>query len=105
MSSIVDIKIPAMGDFDDVPVIEILVSEGENVAIDDALITLESEKATMEIPSPHAGKITEILVAIDENVKQGTVIARMEVSEVIESEQSEEPKEVEPTKQTTRSAT
>jgi dihydrolipoamide dehydrogenase len=104
MSSIVDIKIPAMGDFDDVPVIEILVSEGENVAIDDALITLESEKATMEIPSPHAGKITEILVAIDENVKQGTVIARMEVSEVIESEQSEEPKEVEPTKQTTQSA-
>lgn len=91
MSSIVDIKIPAMGDFDDVPVIEILVSEGETVAIDDALITLESEKATMEIPSPYAGKITEILVALDENVKQGTVIARMEVSEVVEDESSDEP--------------
>jgi len=91
MSSIVDIKIPAMGDFDDVPVIEILVSEGEIVAIDDALITLESEKATMEIPSPFAGKITEILVAIDENVKQGTVIARMEVSEVIADDQPDAP--------------
>ncbi len=78
-----------MGDFDDVPVIEILVSEGETIAVDDALITLESEKATMEIPSPHAGKITEILVTIDENVKQGTVIARMEVSEVAENEQKE----------------
>jgi pyruvate dehydrogenase E2 component (dihydrolipoamide acetyltransferase) len=79
MSTIIDIKIPEMGDFDDVPVIEILVSEGETVAVDDSLITLESEKATMEIPSPHAGKITEILVAIDENVRQGTVIARMAV--------------------------
>ena len=79
-----------MGDFDDVPVIEILVSEGETVVIDDALITLESEKATMEIPSPHAGKITEILVAIDENVKQGYVIARMEVSEIVETEKPDE---------------
>ncbi len=74
-----------MGDFDGVPVIEILVAEGNTVAVDDSLITLESEKATMEIPSPHAGKITEILVAIDENVKQGSVIARMEVSEMSSS--------------------
>ena len=81
MSTIIDIKIPDMGDFDNVPVIEILVSEGETVAVDDSLITLESEKASMDIPSPHAGKITEILVAIDEYVKQGTIIARMEVSE------------------------
>ncbi len=90
MSSIVDIKIPAMGDFDDVPVIEILVSEGDEISVDDPLITLESEKATMEIPSPHAGKVTEILVAIDENVKQGTVIARMEVSEVVEDKKQDE---------------
>lgn len=83
MSKIIDIKIPAMGDFDDVPVIEILVSEGQSVEVDDALITLESEKATMEIPSEHAGKITEILVAIDENVKQGTVIARMEIRDQV----------------------
>ena len=91
MSSIVDIKIPAMGDFDDVPVIEILVSEGDEISTDDPLITLESEKATMEIPSPHSGKVTEILVAIDENVKQGTVIARMEVSEVVEDKKPDEP--------------
>lgn len=88
MSKIIDIKIPEMGDFDNVPVIEILVSEGETVAIDDSLITLESEKATMEIPSPHAGKITEILIEIDEHVKQGTTIVRMEVDSTSVQEQN-----------------
>jgi dihydrolipoamide dehydrogenase len=78
-TKVIDIKVPDMGDFDGVPVIEILIAEGDTVVVDDSLITLESEKATMEIPSPHAGKITEILVAIDETVQQGTVIARMEV--------------------------
>ncbi|MFK8012750.1 MAG: dihydrolipoyl dehydrogenase [Marinicellaceae bacterium] len=86
MSNIVDLKIPDMGDFDGVPVIEILVSEGDSIALDDPLITLESEKATMEIPSTYAGKITEILVEIDEIVKQGTVIARIEVEETKETE-------------------
>lgn len=98
-NKIIDIKIPDMGDFDDVPVIEILVSEGETIAVDDPLITLESEKATMEIPSPHAGKVTEILVAIDENVKQGSLIARMQVTEVKETAE-EKPKKVEATKET-----
>ncbi|MCF6287965.1 MAG: dihydrolipoyl dehydrogenase [Proteobacteria bacterium] len=79
-NKIIDIKIPNMGDFDSMPVIEILIAEGDILAIDDSLITLESEKASMDIPSPHAGKITEILVAVDEIVQQGTVIARMEVS-------------------------
>jgi dihydrolipoamide dehydrogenase len=78
-TKIVEVKVPDMGDFDGVPVIEILVAEGDTVAVDDSLITLESEKATMEIPSPNAGKITEILVAIDETVQQGTVIAKMEI--------------------------
>jgi len=91
MSKTIDIRIPAMGDFDDVPVIEILVSEGDMISIDDPLITLESEKATMEIPSPHAGKVTEILVEIEENVKQGTVIARMEVEEEAEDKKPNEP--------------
>ena len=83
MSKIIDIKVPDMGDFDGVPVIEILVAEGDTVDIDDSLITLESEKATMEIPSEHAGKITEILVTLDQIVQQGTVIARMEVNDVV----------------------
>ncbi len=89
MSTTIDIKVPDMGDFDNVPVIEILVSEGDTVAADDSLLTLESEKATMEIPSPQAGKITEILVNEGENVKQGSVIARMEVADVVKEEKIE----------------
>ncbi|MBL4661589.1 MAG: dihydrolipoyl dehydrogenase, partial [Alcanivoracaceae bacterium] len=103
MSTIIDIKIPDMGDFDNVPVIEILVSEGETVAVDDSLITLESEKATMEIPSPHAGKITEILVEEGENVKQGTVIAKMEVSKAMTEEKTEKPKSAKQTETKTTS--
>lgn len=86
MSKIIDIKVPDMGDFDNVPVIEILVSEGDTVAADDSLLTLESEKATMEIPSPHAGKVTEILVNEGDNVQQGSVIVRMKVDEAIQQE-------------------
>lgn len=89
MNKIIDIKVPDMGDFDGVPVIEILVAEGDTVAADDSLITLESEKATMEIPSPHAGKITEILVAIDETVQQGTVIAKMEVRDEVSGDRDQ----------------
>jgi dihydrolipoamide dehydrogenase len=85
MKNIIEIKIPEMGDFDDVPVIEILVAVGDEVSVDDSLITLESEKATMEIPSPQAGIITEILVELDQHVKPGVVIAKMEVSETTSS--------------------
>ncbi|HPI96281.1 MAG TPA: biotin/lipoyl-binding protein, partial [Gammaproteobacteria bacterium] len=84
MTKEIEIKVPDMGDFDNVPVIEILVSEGDEVVADDSLITLESEKATMEIPSPHSGKITQILVEEGQHVNQGMVIARIEVSEVLD---------------------
>jgi dihydrolipoamide dehydrogenase len=92
MTKEIEIKVPDMGDFDNVPVIEILVSEGDEVAADDSLITLESEKATMEIPSPHSGKITQILVEEGQHVNQGMVIARMEISAVVDK--SEEKTEI-----------
>jgi dihydrolipoamide dehydrogenase len=57
MTKIVDIIVPDIGDFAEVDVIEVLVSVGEEVAQDDSLLTLESDKATMEIPAPFAGKI------------------------------------------------
>ncbi|HID01192.1 MAG TPA: branched-chain alpha-keto acid dehydrogenase subunit E2, partial [Piscirickettsiaceae bacterium] len=56
------ITLPDIGDFDQVDVIEVLVNEGDTVAVDDPLITLESDKATMEVPSPYAGTITKMLV-------------------------------------------
>lgn len=72
------IKVPDVGDFDNIPVIEVLVSEGEQVEKDQSLITLESDKATMEVPSPDAGTITNIKVSVGDEVTEGDVIAELE---------------------------
>ncbi|QCU90034.1 dihydrolipoyllysine-residue acetyltransferase [Thiomicrorhabdus sediminis] len=74
------ITIPDIGDFDAVEVIEILVAAGDEVAVDDSLVTLESDKATMEIPSPVAGKITNVAISIGDSVSEGTYIMDVEVS-------------------------
>lgn len=74
------INIPDIGDFDSVEVIEVLVSVGDMVAIDDSLLTLESDKATMEIPSPVAGKVTKISVAVGDDVKEGDYVFDIEAS-------------------------
>lgn len=75
------ITLPDIGDFDQVDVIEVLVREGDTVAVDDSLITLESDKATMEVPSPYAGTITNMLVKEGDKVKEGDPIAEIEVAE------------------------
>jgi len=79
-TSIKEIIIPDIGDFDSVEIIEILVAEGDTVQAEDSLITVESDKASMEIPSSESGKIVNIKVAIGDNVSQGTVILMMEVN-------------------------
>ncbi|MWD26976.1 dihydrolipoyl dehydrogenase [Aquicoccus sp. SCR17] len=76
-----DVKIPDIGDFTDVPVVTVLVSVGDEVAEEDPLIELESDKATMEVPSPGAGKITEIRVSEGDKVSQGDVIMVLESAE------------------------
>ncbi len=73
-----DIKVPDIGDFDSVPVVGILVSVGDTVAVEDPLVELESDKATMEVPSPAAGVVKEIKVAMDDKVSEGTVIIVLE---------------------------
>lgn len=80
MGQIIDIQIPELGDFKDVAVIEILVAVGEDVSIDQPLLTLESDKATMEIPSPHSGKISSISIKIGDVVNSGAFIGQMEAS-------------------------
>jgi dihydrolipoamide dehydrogenase len=75
---VIDIKVPDIGDFSDVPVIEVLVAVGEEVAAEQPLITLESDKATMEIPAPAAGVVGELLVALGDKVSEGTPILRLE---------------------------
>src|SRR3954454_19722988 len=73
-----DVVVPDIGDFADVPVIEVLVEVGQEVAAEDPLITLESDKATMEVPSPAAGVVTEIKVALGDKVSEGTPILTLE---------------------------
>ncbi len=75
------VEVPDIGDFDEVPVIEILVSVGDTVAAEDPLVTLESDKATMDVPAPYAGVVKEILVEIDQTVSQGSQLMVIEPSD------------------------
>ncbi|HTW86060.1 MAG TPA: dihydrolipoyllysine-residue acetyltransferase [Candidatus Sulfotelmatobacter sp.] len=74
----IELKVPDLGDFHDIPVIEVLVQPGESVAKDAALVTLESDKATMEVPASNAGTIRELKVKVGDKVSAGTVIATVE---------------------------
>jgi len=73
----VEVRVPDIGDFKDVPVIEVFVKPGDVVGVDDPLCTLESDKATMDVPSPLAGTIEGVRVAVGEKVGEGTVIATL----------------------------
>ncbi|CUH44113.1 dihydrolipoyl dehydrogenase [Ruegeria atlantica] len=76
-----DVKVPDIGDFSDVPVLSILVSVGDTVVAEDPLIELESDKATMEVPSPADGKVVSIAVAEGDNVSEGALILTLEAAE------------------------
>jgi dihydrolipoamide dehydrogenase len=80
MSSLIEVKVPDIGDFKDVPIIEVLVKPGDSVKKEDSLITLESDKATMEVPSPENGVVKEIKVKMGDKVSQGTAILTLEAS-------------------------
>jgi len=80
MSQLVEVKVPDIGDFKDVAVIELLVKPGEVIAVDTALIMVESDKASMEIPSSHAGTVKELKVKLDDKVSEGTVILTLEAA-------------------------
>jgi pyruvate dehydrogenase E2 component (dihydrolipoamide acetyltransferase) len=78
--ALVDIQVPDIGDFDEVTVIELLVKPGDTVAAEQSLITVESDKASMEIPSSHAGVVKELKVKLDDKVKQGSVVLTLETA-------------------------
>ena len=80
MAELIEIKVPDIGDFDEVEIIEVLVAEGDNVEVNQDIITLESDKAAMEIHSPADGVIKELKVAVGQKVKQGDVIALAEAA-------------------------
>lgn len=81
MSTIVEVTLPDIGDFEQVDIIEILVAPGDRVEPEDSIITLESDKATMDIPSPHAGVVKELLVKAGDKISQGGPILKLELAE------------------------
>jgi len=82
MAQQIEVKVPDIGDFKDVAVIEVMVKAGETVAVDTSLIMVESDKASMEIPSSHAGVVKEVRVKVDDKVSEGSTILVLETAGV-----------------------
>src|SRR5262245_41369457 len=95
MGSLRDVLVPDIGDFKNIPVIEVLVKPGDTVKPEDALISLESDKATMEVPAPFGGVVKEMKIKLGDKVSEGTAILSIEVGDAAAAEspkQAEAPK-------------
>ena len=103
MANSKEITLPDIGDFDTVDVIEVAVNIGDNINVEDTIITLESDKATMDIPSPAAGKVTEVLVNVGDSISKGTPILLMDESES-DTSAAEKPVEETSTESTSETA-
>jgi pyruvate dehydrogenase E2 component (dihydrolipoamide acetyltransferase) len=79
--STIEVKVPDIGDFKDVPVIEVLVKPGDAVEAEDALVTLESDKATMDVPSPAAGTVREVRAKVGDKVSEGSLLVMLEIAQ------------------------
>jgi pyruvate dehydrogenase E2 component (dihydrolipoyllysine-residue acetyltransferase) len=86
-----DVLVPDVGDFKDIPVIEVLVKPGDEVVAEAPLITLESDKATMDVPSPAAGTVREVAVKVGDKVSQGTLVLRLDAKEARSAATAETP--------------
>jgi len=100
MSNLIEVLVPDIGDFDSVDVIEVLVNVGDSIEVDDSLVTVESDKASMDIPSSHAGVVKEVKVSLGDKIAQGNVLLMIEAaaSAAAEPAKAEAPK-AEPTKE------
>ena len=81
-----NISVPDIGDFKDVEIIEILVKTGDKIKKDDPIVTLESDKSSVEVPSPFEGKISELKVKIGDRVSKGSILATLEGEDVKKEE-------------------
>ncbi|MBC7859729.1 MAG: branched-chain alpha-keto acid dehydrogenase subunit E2, partial [Burkholderiaceae bacterium] len=79
--SIVEVKVPDIGDFKEVEIIELMVKPGDTIKVDQSLITVESDKASMEIPSSHAGVVKEFKIKVGDKVAEGSLLLILEVAE------------------------
>ena len=75
----IQVRVPDIGDFEEVEVIEVLVASGDKVDVEDSLVTLESDKATMEIPSPESGVVSDVSVQLGDAVSEGTLLLTLEI--------------------------
>jgi len=91
MYKLIEVKIPDIGDFKDVPVIEVLVKPGDRIAKEDPLITLESDKATIDVPSPEAGMVKEIKVKVGDKISEGALILTLDTLEGVDKEEFKQP--------------
>ncbi len=94
--STVEVKVPDIGDFDEVEIIEVLVAVGDEVAEEDSLITVETDKATMEIPSSHSGTVKEVKVKVGDTISKGGLVVVLESSGAATADTSEAAKEEKP---------
>src|ERR1700712_2665968 len=78
MSQLIEVKVPDIGDFKDVPVIEVFVKAGDTIKADEALLTLETDKATMDVPSPAAGVVKEVKVKVGDRISEGVLVLLLE---------------------------
>ncbi|MGB0296613.1 MAG: biotin/lipoyl-containing protein, partial [bacterium] len=83
--SVIEVRVPDIGDFQDVEIIEILVKPGDSVEAETSMITLESDKATMDVPAPQAGVVAELLVKVGDRVSEGNSILKMEPASATDS--------------------
>jgi len=90
--STIEVRVPDIGDFKDVPVIEVLVKAGDTVKPEDALVTLESDKATMDVPAPTAGTVTDVKVKVGDKVGEGSLIVLLKSSAIAEAAPAAPPK-------------
>ena len=93
MSKMIEVFVPDIGDFDDVEVIEVLVSEGDSISVEDSLITVESDKATMEIPSSHAGVVAKVKVNVGDRVAEGSLVILLDAASVSETAEPDNNKD------------
>jgi pyruvate dehydrogenase E2 component (dihydrolipoamide acetyltransferase) len=89
--STIEVKVPDIGDFKDIPVIEVFVKSGDSVAPDDSLVTLESDKATMDVPSPAAGVVRQVNLKPGDRVSEGTVVLVLETADTAATSSQQPP--------------
>ena len=92
MPDTIEVKVPDIGDYTDVPVIEVFVKPGDQVNAEDSLITLESDKATMDVPSPGTGTVKSIAVKVGDKVSEGSLVLVLETAAQYSHEQGLTPR-------------